>query len=263
MVAQVSESEIWADGRARYLEDEYRCYAVEEMPNGEGYKIGQANGETCVGMTRSFRHLHLKRVRHESVGTLPHWLADSNEWNLIPRNSVAGRGRNPRDAVRIEPARDAMTVAGTRYKILDVKRSDEKWFEATLIARTEECGPPQQFCLKMERWGDMINLHDLRVSTTGSADDCSSGGTPEATLVAAGVRRHVAEGEGAPPTASPPTMRNVIGVRNALADERLDAATVTEVAERVVRRLSDLNQEYMLKTAGIVRSMAEELREEL
>ena len=109
----------------------------------------------------------------------------------------------------------------------------------------------------------MINLHDLRVSTTGSADDCSSGGTPEATLVAAGVRRHVAEGEGAPPTASPPTMRNVIGVRNALADERLDAATVTEVAERVVRRLSDLNQEYMLKTAGIVRSMAEELREEL
>ena len=261
MVAQVSESEVWADGRARYLEDEYRCYAVEETPDGGGYKVGQANGETCVGMTRSFRHLHLRRVRHESAGTLPQWLTAADKWNLIPRNNEGGR--NPRDTVLIGPALDAMTVAGKRYRILDVKRSDEKWFKATLVARDEECGPPQRFCLRMERWGEMINLHDLRVSTTESADDCYLGGTPEATLVAAGVRRH-GEGEEEPaPAGSPRTTPNVLEVRNAIDDKRLDAATVTEVAERVVRRLSDLNQEYMLKTAGIVRSMAEELKEEL
>ena len=247
-----------------------RCYAVKEMPDGDGYKIGQANGETCVGMTRSFRHLHLRRVRRESAGTLPHWLAASDEWTFIPRNNEAS-SRDPRDVVRIGPARDAMTVADKRYRILDVKRSDEKWFEATLIARTEECGPPQQFCLRMERWGEMINLHELRVATTGSADDCHvGGGTPEATLVAvaAGVRSRYAEGgEDAPaPPAAPPRaipMPSVTEVRNALDAERLEAATVTEVAERVVRRLSDLNQEYMLKTVGIIRLMAEELGEEL
>ena len=259
MVAQVSESEIWADGRARYLEDEYRCYAVERMPGGGGYKVGQANGETCVGMTRSFRHLHLRRVRHESVGTLPQWLASPAEWILIPRSNEASH--NPGGIVRIGPTLDSMTVTGKRYIILDVKRSDEKWFEAILTARNEECGPLERFCLRMERWGEMVHLHDLRASTTGSADDCGVGETPKATLVATGVQRNAVSGEA--PAASPRTLPNVLEVRKAIDDNGLDAATVKEVAERVVKRISYLNQEYMLKTAGIVRSMAEELVEEL
>jgi hypothetical protein len=55
VVAQVTELEMWEDGRARHLEDEYRCYAVETMSDGS-LKMGQANGETCVGMTREGEH---------------------------------------------------------------------------------------------------------------------------------------------------------------------------------------------------------------
>ena len=73
--------------------------------------------------------------------------------------------------------------------------------------------------------------------------------------------RHMWEVSAAP-AASPRTMPNMLEARNAFDDERHDSATLTEVAERVVRRLTVLNQEYMLKTAGIVRSMAEELDEE-
>ena len=262
LVAQVSESEIWADGRARYLEDEYRCYALEEMPEGGGYKMGQANGETCVGMTRSFRHLYLKRERREHTGALPRWLRATDEWKLIPRNSETIR--SGRDVVRIGPSGHHLTMAGERYRLLEVKRSDEKGFEATLVARGEECGPPKRFCLRLERWGEMVNLQDLRATTARSADDCDSGGTPKATLVAAsGVRSHAESEEvSAAPAASPRTMPNMLEARNAFDDERHDSATLTEVAERVVRRLTVLNQEYMLKTAGIVRSMAEELDEE-
>ena len=51
LVAQVDEVEMWSDGRARQLEDEYRCYPMQAMADGS-IKLGQVNGETCPSFAR-------------------------------------------------------------------------------------------------------------------------------------------------------------------------------------------------------------------